>query len=103
MEIRSTFRNHPDTVMSYGGTQKEWPGPLLVGVQAIEKGRRQIRARNSRWRVRRGSDAKEAGRTDCRENPLCQVLRCPYRKPTQVGEVSIQRRSGEILLRNSAI
>ena len=30
------------------------------------------------------------------------VLRCPYRKPTQVDEKKIQRRTGESLLRNSA-
>ncbi len=29
--------------------------------------------------------------------------RCPYRKPTQVDEMSILRRSGEPSLRNSAI
>ena len=28
--------------------------------------------------------------------------RCPYRKPTQVGEEKILRRTGEPLLRNSA-
>ena len=30
------------------------------------------------------------------------VLRCPYRKPTQVDEKKILRRTGEPLLRNSA-
>ena len=30
------------------------------------------------------------------------VLRCPYRKPTQVDEKKILRRTGESLLRNSA-
>ena len=29
-------------------------------------------------------------------------LRCPYRKPTQVDEEKIPRRTGELLLRNSA-
>jgi hypothetical protein len=31
-----------------------------------------------------------------------EALWCPYRKPTQVGEESILRRSGEPSLRNSA-
>ena len=29
-------------------------------------------------------------------------LRCPYRKPTQVDAKKIHRRTGELLLRNSA-
>jgi hypothetical protein len=38
----------------------------------------------------------------CREKPLNENNRCPYRKPTQVGEMSILRRVEELLLRNSA-
>ena len=30
------------------------------------------------------------------------MIRCPYRKPTQVGEERILRPAGEVLLRNSA-
>ena len=33
---------------------------------------------------------------------LRQGYRGPYRKPTQVGEMSILRRTGELALRNSA-
>ena len=33
---------------------------------------------------------------------LSRVNRCPYRKPTQVGEERILRRAGELSLRNSA-
>ena len=36
------------------------------------------------------------------ENPREGNTNKPYRKPTQVGELSIQRRSGELSLRNSA-
>ena len=33
---------------------------------------------------------------------LYVLIRCPYRKPTQVGEERILRPAGEVLLRNSA-
>ena len=36
-----------------------------------------------------------------REKLMC-ILRCPYRKPTQVDEERILRPTGEGLLRNSA-
>src|SRR5512137_2019345 len=37
------------------------------------------------------------------ENPRVELMRCPYRKPTQVGEEKILRRLRELWLRNSAI
>ena len=37
-----------------------------------------------------------------REKLVGIVYRCPYRKPTQVDEERILRRTGEALLRNSA-
>ena len=37
-----------------------------------------------------------------REKLVSIVYRCPYRKPTQVDEERILRRTGEALLRNSA-
>ena len=37
------------------------------------------------------------------ENPRVEPTRCPYRKPTQVGEEKILRRLRELWLRNSAI
>jgi hypothetical protein len=36
------------------------------------------------------------------ENPRVEPARCPYRKPTQVGEEKILRRLRELWLRNSA-
>ena len=36
------------------------------------------------------------------EKPRVEPLRCPYRKPTQVGEENILRRVRELWLRNSA-
>ncbi len=37
-----------------------------------------------------------------RREKLLNVIRYPYRKPTQVDEKKILRRTGELLLRNSA-
>ena len=37
-----------------------------------------------------------------RREKLLNVVRYPYRKPTQVDEKKILRRTGELLLRNSA-
>ena len=37
-----------------------------------------------------------------RREKLLNVMRYPYRKPTQVDEKKILRRTGELLLRNSA-
>src|SRR6202051_4438666 len=37
------------------------------------------------------------------ENPRVELSRCPYRKPTQVGEEKILRRLRELWSRNSAI
>ena len=37
-----------------------------------------------------------------RREKLCEYLRCPYRKPTQVDRKKILRPTGEGLLRNSA-
>jgi hypothetical protein len=37
------------------------------------------------------------------ENPRAEPVRCPYRKPTQVGEEKILRRLRELWSRNSAI
>src|SRR5512141_703717 len=37
------------------------------------------------------------------ENPRVELVRCPYRKPTQVGEEKILRRLRELWSRNSAI
>lgn len=39
--------------------------------------------------------------SSCQEKPLAR-RRCPYRKPTQVGEKRILRRAEELSLRNSA-
>ena len=49
-------------------------------------------------RVKYSSEVQHGER---REKP-CVFLRCPYRKPTQVGRKKILRPTGEGLLRNSA-
>ena len=47
-----------------------------------------------------------AERSECshgdEKEPLRSGSHRPYRKPTQVGEMSIRRRAGELALRNSA-
>ena len=45
--------------------------------------------------------SREAGDVGRREK-VCELVRCPYRKPTQVDEERILRPTGEGLLRNSA-
>ena len=50
---------------------------------------------------RERNDSSEAGDVLRREKLWC-MLRCPYRKPTQVDEERILRPTGEGLLRNSA-
>jgi hypothetical protein len=36
----------------------------------------------------------------CQENPRILLRICPYRKPTQVGELKMLRRASETWLRN---
>ena len=45
--------------------------------------------------------SREVRHGERREKP-CVFVRCPYRKPTQVGRKRILRPTGEGLLRNSA-
>ena len=51
--------------------------------------------------VRERNYSSEVGDAQRREK-LWRMLRCPYRKPTQVDEERILRPTGEGLLRNSA-
>ena len=54
-------------------------------------------------RSRDGERTKEAKQMNPhRREKLLNVVRYPYRKPTQVDEKKILRRTGELLLRNSA-
>jgi hypothetical protein len=46
--------------------------------------------------------SREAAEFTLARKAAREILRCPYRKPTQVGEERILRRTGEPLLRNSA-
>ena len=48
-------------------------------------------------------DLVRSGKTYTAQKSHDVVCRCPYRKPTQVGEESILRRAREPTLRNSAI
>jgi len=71
-------------------------------VQAGRVGARQIRRPEKPERRWGGKSSTEATLVHCLEKPLTRPGRCPYRKPTQVGGVSILRRAREPSLRNSA-
>jgi len=68
---------------------------------------RHLTAKNAERKVTMSSkdgaqaSAKAHHRTICREK-LAGIIRCPYRKPTQVGESNRLRRARETSLRNSA-
>ena len=47
-------------------------------------------------------NSRKLGESTLARKAAKYVLRCPYRKPTQVDEKKILRRTGEPLLRNSA-
>ena len=73
---------------------------MEVPVLVLEKALRQIRARNSR--VRGELFIERSNWKWFQEKPLSFSLTRPYRKPTQVGEMSILRRLRELGRRNSA-
>ncbi len=59
--------------------------------------------RKSKGRSVNGDRTKEGKRMNLhRREKLLNIMRYPYRKPTQVDEKKILRRTGELLLRNSA-
>ena len=61
------------------------------------------KVRKSESRSRDGERTKEAKfMNPRRREKLLNFMRYPYRKPTQVDEKKILRRTGELLLRNSA-
>ena len=71
-------------------------------VQAVRRVHRQIRAPVTQSCDGEGNMKYPKGLDSyCREKPLVR-RRCPYRKPTQVGEQSMLRRAEELSLRNSA-
>ena len=56
-----------------------------------------------RWLTRaKGTEIKQGSQRITRREKFWCMLRCPYRKPTQVDEERILRPTGEGLLRNSA-
>src|SRR6202000_756583 len=98
MGSRLIFLHHCE--MRWGDGSRKVVRVLEVPVAALEKALRQIRVRNSRvWRelLRERSNWKWF-----QEKPLSFSLTRPYRKPTQVGEMSILRRLRELGRRNSA-
>ena len=57
---------------------------------------------NESWGVMGTEISKEVVEFTLARKAAKEFCRCPYRKPTQVGEERILRRAGEPLLRNSA-
>src|SRR6476469_350892 len=87
-------------MMRWGDGSRKVVRVLDVPVFDSKKALRQIRARNSR-----GRDEKlrfRSNRKWFQEKPLSFSHTRPYRKPTQVGEMSILRRLRELGRRNSA-
>src|SRR6516164_9643433 len=86
--------------MRWGDGSRKVVRVLEVPVPVLEKALRQIRAHDSRvWDERACS---RSNRKWSQEKPLSFSLTRPYRKPTQVGEMSILRRLRELGRRNSA-
>ncbi len=92
---------------SEGGTQRNsrvrgW----LSGFKAVRGPGRQIHQVGSQPPLKAEYDGLrpyKVGDLCCQENPLrAKSFKRPYRKPTQVDEVSIHRRLREHSLRNSA-
>jgi hypothetical protein len=88
--------------MNDGVTQEGSDASGWMLVQAVRLMCRQIRTS-----IRLGCDGEgkfivpKVMISHCQEKPLVRI-RCPYRKPTQVGEKRILRRAEELSLRNSA-
>src|SRR5258706_13015986 len=87
-------------VMRWGDGSRKVVRVLDVPVPVSKKAVRQIRQRNSRVWVER--TCSRSNRKWFQEKPLSFSLTRPYRKPTQVGEMSILRRLRELGRRNSA-
>src|ERR1700709_350 len=86
--------------MRWGDGSRKVVRVLEVPVTVSEKAVRQIRQRNSRVWVER--TCSRSNRKWFQEKPLSFSVTRPYRKPTQVGEMSILRRLRELGRRNSA-
>ena len=100
--IRLIFLNHIMGVMSKEGTQKGKPArDWMCGFKLVGRFSRQIRrAVNPEKQARLRRKAGEVAQLRCQENPRCQSMVRPYRKPTQVGKENILRRASEPSLRN---
>ena len=85
------------------GQQVEIPALWIYLKDARDTGVEETRGRG-KTRIERYSENKVTNSQEAhwREKLVGIVYRCPYRKPTQVDEERILRRTGEALLRNSA-
>ena len=71
-------------------------------VQAARRKARQNRSSERGAVMRRGTEVPEGFVLTLSRKASSEEQRCPYRKPTQVGEKRILRRAEELSLRNSA-
>ena len=82
-------------------TQKDRQSVAMVDhVQAVRLLCSEVRTTKG-WAVM-GNDHGQKAAEFTLARKAAMKRRCPYRKPTQVGEERILRRAGEPLLRNSA-
>ena len=84
------------------GQQVEIPAPPIYLKSTRDTGVEEKRGRG-KTRIERYSENKVTNSQEAhwREKLMC-ILRCPYRKPTQVDEERILRPAEELQLRNSA-
>ena len=83
-------------------TQKDSQSALMVErVQAVRLAFSEERTPKG-WAVKGSENSSEADEFTLARKAANELQGCPYRKPTQVGEERILRRTREPLLRNSA-
>ena len=93
---KSEAKARPKGVVDAQTVDIPLPSKLLSKGTHLDRGTRALVVPGERERFNR--EVLDAG---WREKPY-ELVRCPYRKPTQVDEERILRPAGEGLLRNSA-
>jgi hypothetical protein len=103
MDNRWKFLYHRSIDTTEAVTQEDRQSGLMVEpVQAQRLVRSEVRAPIRLMCEGDRKMSREAADFTLARKAAREIDRCPYRKPTQVGEERILRRTGEPLLRNSA-
>ena len=100
MENRLIFLYHPVGVEARGDGEGQRSHPTVVVVQARRRASYDEKVRPLRREVMTWPQGLKCVIPCFLENPRVEPVRCPYRKPTQVGEEKILRRLRELWLRN---